>query len=628
VQALTLRVISAPPGVVPPPPLSIGGGVTAIGRSETNQWILPDPVNLVSRHHCDVTWTQRGWVVTDRSANGTFLNDQPAAIGRDNSAPLQAGDRLRLGEYVVVVEPGPAGLAEQHLFPTPAPGSTPSDIYGLADLQRQESVPGAMPVAATPTTQELPGDDSLFGDLGAPGEGPGPFGQPQPQHQPQEQIPGVGGPAPLGYEAIPMPGIGGPQGSQTGPAPGPGGGLPAGWLDEPLLPGSGGQPGPEISDEMFAGLAPGGQQPGTGPGPEPKGEPGISDEMFAGLAPKREPQPQPQPSTSRAMPEPEPPPLGGPGQSGAAPEIPDDIFAGLGPGAQGGPVTPPPPPPPPTGATEAQPHGGPPGVGAALHADDGFGHQPQLHAEDGFGGVPPVEAQPQPQIQPQPQPRPQPQVQPQPQPQPRPQPQPHPAPGAATGSGEGMAAFLAGAGVEALPAGTDVQSAMHALGAANRTLAGTLMRLLAARRAIKGEFRISQTVIGARENNPVKFSADEGEVLLALMGVARPGFIAGAQAASEACRDLEAHQYAMLAAFQAVIRYLFDRLKPEAMLGQGEEKGLMSRMLGGAKEKAFEHYQQVYRDLSSDFKDNLTGRLGQLFAEVYEEESRRRGAAD
>ena len=65
---------------------------------------------------------------------------------------------------------------------------------------------------------------------------------------------------------------------------------------------------------------------------------------------------------------------------------------------------------------------------------------------------------------------------------------------------------------------------MHSLGESCRLLLGTLVRLLAARRALKSEFRISQTVIGARDNNPLKFEADEGEMIMMLMGAARRGF--------------------------------------------------------------------------------------------------------
>jgi type VI secretion system protein ImpI len=201
-----------------------------------------------------------------------------------------------------------------------------------------------------------------------------------------------------------------------------------------------------------------------------------------------------------------------------------------------------------------------------------------------------------------------------------------PPPSSPAAAGDGMAAFLEGAAVPA-PPGVPPDAAMRELGRSTRLLSGSLMRLLAARRAVKGEFRISQTVVTARENNPLKFSADEAEVLATLMGAARPGFQAGAAAVTDACRDLEAHQVALLAAFRAVMGHVFARLDPQAIAGKEDDAGLLGRLTGGAKGAAFDRYQQVYADLRQDFSEGLKGRLAQAFADAYEEESRRRGGS-
>ena len=74
----------------------------------------------------------------------------------------------------------------------------------------------------------------------------------------------------------------------------------------------------------------------------------------------------------------------------------------------------------------------------------------------------------------------------------------------ATGDHRLLDAFLAGAGMTdaVLP---DPAAAMHALGAAFRALVAGLRTVLIARSALKGEFRIEQTMIRARGNNPLKF---------------------------------------------------------------------------------------------------------------------------
>lgn len=186
-------------------------------------------------------------------------------------------------------------------------------------------------------------------------------------------------------------------------------------------------------------------------------------------------------------------------------------------------------------------------------------------------------------------------------------------------------AFLSGAGLGALPAGVDPAAALRMLGESTRLLAGTLSRLLAARRALKSEFRITQTVIGAQENNPLKFSVDEAEILFALMGVARQGFLTGPRAVIDACHDLEAHQLALLAGLRAALDLIFQRLAPENVT-RGEEPALLARMVPQAgKARLWERYQQAFTNLRRDAGENFTGAIGQAFAEAYEQAASKHG---
>jgi type VI secretion system protein len=80
-------------------------GVTGgrIGRAQDNDWILPDPDRYVSSHHCKVDFKAGQWVLEDTSTNGVFINgsDTPASV--EGAYRLQDGDRLRLGDYEVLV---------------------------------------------------------------------------------------------------------------------------------------------------------------------------------------------------------------------------------------------------------------------------------------------------------------------------------------------------------------------------------------------------------------------------------------------------------------------------------------------------------------------------------------------
>ncbi len=80
-------------------------GVTGgrIGRAQDNDWILPDPDRYVSSHHCKVDFRAGQWLLEDTSTNGVFINgsDTPASV--EGAYTLQDGDRLRLGDYEVLV---------------------------------------------------------------------------------------------------------------------------------------------------------------------------------------------------------------------------------------------------------------------------------------------------------------------------------------------------------------------------------------------------------------------------------------------------------------------------------------------------------------------------------------------
>ncbi|HEY5808557.1 MAG TPA: type VI secretion system-associated FHA domain protein TagH [Povalibacter sp.] len=98
-------------------------GVTGgrIGRAQDNDWVLPDPDRYVSSHHVKVSFRAGKWVLEDVSTNGTFINgsDTPASI--DGVYTLQDGDRLRLGDYELLVS-----IDDRNDFPADATGQLPT----------------------------------------------------------------------------------------------------------------------------------------------------------------------------------------------------------------------------------------------------------------------------------------------------------------------------------------------------------------------------------------------------------------------------------------------------------------------------------------------------------------------
>lgn len=78
-------------------------GSISIGRAPKNDWVLQDPERILSSEHCIVHYKDSGYVLTDKSTNGTFLNDSEQRIPREHTVPLKDGDRFVLGEYEIEV---------------------------------------------------------------------------------------------------------------------------------------------------------------------------------------------------------------------------------------------------------------------------------------------------------------------------------------------------------------------------------------------------------------------------------------------------------------------------------------------------------------------------------------------
>ncbi len=110
---------------------TIRNGETVIGRKTDAD--LRIPLNEISRSHCELSVTDDGVILRDLdSRNGTFLNDEEIS-----EAPIKAGDRIRLGPVVFVVQidgepkdisvPSSAPVAAPKVADVPPPGDAPSD---------------------------------------------------------------------------------------------------------------------------------------------------------------------------------------------------------------------------------------------------------------------------------------------------------------------------------------------------------------------------------------------------------------------------------------------------------------------------------------------------------------------
>jgi type VI secretion system protein len=79
----------------------VNGGT--IGRAPDNDWILPDPKRVLSGHHCEIEYRSGVFWLKDTSTNGVYVNDAEEPAFTIGPIELQDGDRLKMGDYEVLV---------------------------------------------------------------------------------------------------------------------------------------------------------------------------------------------------------------------------------------------------------------------------------------------------------------------------------------------------------------------------------------------------------------------------------------------------------------------------------------------------------------------------------------------
>jgi predicted component of type VI protein secretion system len=135
-------------------------GELEIGRDEQADWSIPDPRRTLSRRHCRVAVRNGELIVQDTSINGVFLG--PVRLAPRRPTPVAIGETLRLGEYLILVEPQSAAAEAK----ARAEVSTAFDApFHHPILSVIETAPGELQVPvgwARPEAAQSPSDASLL----------------------------------------------------------------------------------------------------------------------------------------------------------------------------------------------------------------------------------------------------------------------------------------------------------------------------------------------------------------------------------------------------------------------------------------------------------------------------------
>jgi type VI secretion system FHA domain protein len=181
---------------------------------------------------------------------------------------------------------------------------------------------------------------------------------------------------------------------------------------------------------------------------------------------------------------------------------------------------------------------------------------------------------------------------------------------------QAFAAFTAGAGIAA-PAPSDPLAVLHGLGRAFRSVVSGLRGTMIARAAVKGEFRIGQTVIRAGGNNPLKFSADDDDALAALLGISRHSDMTAERAIGEAMRDIRLHELAVATAMQQAVRDMLAALAP-AQVARRARDGVLDALPWKQDANRWRAYQALHQEVAQGMTDDFDRVFGTSFMRAYE----------
>jgi type VI secretion system FHA domain protein len=180
-------------------------------------------------------------------------------------------------------------------------------------------------------------------------------------------------------------------------------------------------------------------------------------------------------------------------------------------------------------------------------------------------------------------------------------------------------ALYAGLGIAAPPPAARSAAQMELIGALLRAAVSGTLGLLAARGIAKRELGASQTLIQARQNNPLKFAADVNTALLQLLEPPLRGFIPALPAVRETFDDLAAHEVAILAGMRGALEAVLERFNPATLEQRWADRGMWDNLRPAShKAKMWERFTEQHAEMVREVDDNFDVIFAGAFSAAYE----------
>lgn len=137
--------------------------------------------------------------------------------------------------------------------------------------------------------------------------------------------------------------------------------------------------------------------------------------------------------------------------------------------------------------------------------------------------------------------------------------------------------------------------------------------LLSSRANLKNTFRLDQTMVLPRQNNPMKFSENTNDLLKQLLLGGEGEYLGAQDSIREVCRDLIHHQNAFLDAMNSAFIEFADRFDPDE-LQDGFDRTTGKKLFSFMSKMK---YWQLYCDMYPIMTEKGGGRFPQMFGEEF-----------
>ena len=176
--------------------------------------------------------------------------------------------------------------------------------------------------------------------------------------------------------------------------------------------------------------------------------------------------------------------------------------------------------------------------------------------------------------------------------------------------------FLDGLGISRseLHSSVDLGEVMQNAGEVMREFVEGTTQLLVSRANLKNAFRLDQTTVLPRHNNPLKLSANSKDSIKQLLVGKEGEYLGPRDAVREVCRDLLFHQDAFLDAMNSAFIEFADRFDPDE-LEEGFDRAIGSNLFTRFMNKS--KYWGLYNDLYPIMTEKGGGRFPQMYAEEF-----------